>query len=60
LCFVPLACRTLESAQKLSEGFKNAKAISLDVNDDAALDKAMSGVDLAISLIPLHLPRYRH
>jgi saccharopine dehydrogenase (NADP+, L-glutamate forming) len=52
LCFTPLACRTLESAQKLSEGFKNAKAISLDVSDDAALDKAMSGVDLAISLIP--------
>ncbi|KAJ5665915.1 Saccharopine dehydrogenase [Penicillium maclennaniae] len=49
---VIVACRTLESAQKLSEGFKNAKAISLDVSDDAALDKAMSGVDLAISLIP--------
>lgn len=52
MCFVPIACRTLESAQKLSEGFKNAKAISLDVSDDAALDKAMEGVDLAISLIP--------
>ena len=50
--FVSIACRTLESAQKLSEGFKNAKAISLDVNDDAALDKAMEGVDLVISLIP--------
>ncbi|KAJ5190751.1 Saccharopine dehydrogenase [Penicillium cinerascens] len=49
---VIVACRTLESAQKLSEGFKNAKAISLDVSDDAALDKAMEGVDLAISLIP--------
>lgn len=46
------ACRTLESAQKLSEGFKNTKAISLDVNDPAALDKALEQVDLVISLIP--------
>lgn len=46
------ACRTLESAKKLCEGFKNTNAIALDVNDDAALDKAMEQVDLAISLIP--------
>ncbi|EHA20722.1 Saccharopine dehydrogenase, lysine biosynthesis, partial [Aspergillus niger ATCC 1015] len=49
---VTVACRTLESAQKLCEGFKNTKAISLDVTDDAALDKALEQVDLAISLIP--------
>ena len=47
-----IACRTLENAQKLSTGFQNTSAISLDVNDDAALDKALSQVDLAISLIP--------
>ncbi|PYH84330.1 saccharopine dehydrogenase [Aspergillus uvarum CBS 121591] len=49
---VTVACRTLESAQKLSEGFPNTTAISLDVNDDAALDQALAKVDLAISLIP--------
>ncbi|GKZ29480.1 saccharopine dehydrogenase [NADP(+), L-glutamate-forming] [Aspergillus brasiliensis] len=49
---VTVACRTLESAQKLCDGFKNTKAISLDVTDDAALDKALEQVDLAISLIP--------
>lgn len=46
------ACRTLESAQKLCAGFKNTSAISLDVNDASALDKALEQVDLAISLIP--------
>ncbi|PKX92643.1 saccharopine dehydrogenase (NADP+, L-glutamate-forming) [Aspergillus novofumigatus IBT 16806] len=49
---VTVACRTLESAQKLCEGFPNTKAIALDVNDAAALDKALEQVDLAISLIP--------
>ncbi|KAL1988748.1 hypothetical protein VTN96DRAFT_7632 [Rasamsonia emersonii] len=49
---VTVACRTLESAKKLAEGFKHTKAISLDVNDAAALDKALEQVDLVISLIP--------
>ncbi|KAL3479104.1 Saccharopine dehydrogenase [Aspergillus californicus] len=49
---VTVACRTLESAKKLCEGFKNTKAISLDVNDDKALDEALNQVDLVISLIP--------
>ncbi|KAI9933017.1 Saccharopine dehydrogenase [NADP(+), L-glutamate-forming] [Aspergillus wentii] len=49
---VTVACRTLQSAEKLCEGFKNTKAISLDVSDDAALDKALEQVDLVISLIP--------
>ncbi|PWY87357.1 saccharopine dehydrogenase [Aspergillus sclerotioniger CBS 115572] len=49
---VTVACRTLESAQKLSGDFKNSKAISLDVTDDTALDKALSEHDLVISLIP--------
>ncbi|KXG50828.1 Saccharopine dehydrogenase / Homospermidine synthase [Penicillium griseofulvum] len=49
---VTVACRTLESAQALASGFKNAKAISLDVNDDAALDAALNQADVVISLIP--------
>ncbi|KAL2823927.1 Saccharopine dehydrogenase [Aspergillus cavernicola] len=49
---VTVACRTLESAKKLCEGFKNTKAISLDVSDDKALDEALKQVDLVISLIP--------
>jgi saccharopine dehydrogenase (NADP+, L-glutamate forming) len=46
------ACRTLESAQKLCEGFENTTAISLDVSDEKALDQALSQHDVAISLIP--------
>ncbi|KAK4928367.1 saccharopine dehydrogenase (NADP+, L-glutamate-forming), partial [Elasticomyces elasticus] len=38
---VTVACRTLASAQKLSSGIPNTKAISLDVSDDAALDAEM-------------------
>ncbi|KAJ6029438.1 hypothetical protein N7499_000587 [Penicillium canescens] len=49
---VTVACRTLESAKELASGFKNAKAIALDVSDDAALDKALEQADVAISLIP--------
>lgn len=46
------ACRTLSSATKLCEGISNTRPISLDVNDDAALDAEMEKTDLAISLIP--------
>lgn len=46
------ACRTLDNAQKLAHGFKHTKAISLDVNDDAALDRELEKNDLVISLIP--------
>lgn len=46
------ACRTLESAKKLSEGVKNATPISLDVTNEKALDDAVSKHDLVISLIP--------
>ncbi|KAK4226885.1 Saccharopine dehydrogenase [Podospora fimiseda] len=49
---VTVACRTLVSAQKLSEGVKNATPISLDVTDDAALDAEVAKHDLVISLIP--------
>ncbi|PVI07685.1 saccharopine dehydrogenase-like protein [Periconia macrospinosa] len=49
---VTVACRTLESAQKLAKGIKNATAISLDVDNADALDAEVAKVDLVISLIP--------
>nr|XP_036586227.1 saccharopine dehydrogenase [Colletotrichum truncatum]KAF6796634.1 saccharopine dehydrogenase [Colletotrichum truncatum] len=49
---VTVACRTLESAKALSAGVKNANPISLDVNDDNALDNEVGKHDLVISLIP--------
>ncbi|KAJ8064305.1 hypothetical protein OCU04_006651 [Sclerotinia nivalis] len=49
---VSVACRTIESATKLSEGVKNAHPISLDVTDDKALDAEVAKNDLVISLIP--------
>ncbi|KAJ9294362.1 hypothetical protein DTO271G3_6937 [Paecilomyces variotii] len=49
---VTVACRGIDSAKKLSEGVKLAKAISLDVTDPAALDAAVAQHDLVISLIP--------
>ncbi|RMZ83746.1 hypothetical protein DV738_g937, partial [Chaetothyriales sp. CBS 135597] len=49
---VTVACRTLESAKKLSSGIRNTRAISLDVTDDAALDAEVARSDLVISLIP--------
>lgn len=47
---VTVACRTLSKAKELA-GLV-ADAISLDVNDEKALDEAVSKVDLVISLIP--------
>ncbi|KAI1342258.1 Saccharopine dehydrogenase [Xylariaceae sp. FL0016] len=49
---VTVACRTLTSAQSLSKGIKNATPVSLDVNDDKALDAEVGKHDLVISLIP--------
>ncbi|KAF4509635.1 hypothetical protein G6O67_003783 [Ophiocordyceps sinensis] len=49
---VTVACRTLESAKKLSAGVKNTTAVSLDVSDDKALDAEVAKHDLVISLIP--------
>ncbi|EJC99425.1 spermidine synthase [Fomitiporia mediterranea MF3/22] len=47
-----IACRTLASAQALAEGLPNTSAISLDVNNTEALEKAVAAHDLVISLIP--------
>jgi saccharopine dehydrogenase (NADP+, L-glutamate forming) len=49
---VTVACRTLDSAKKLSQGLKNANAIALDAGDNAALEREIAKVDLVISLIP--------
>merc|ERR1711939_1101500 len=49
---VTIACRTLESAKKLSAGIKNTRPVSLDVTDDKALDAEVARSDLVISLIP--------
>ena len=49
---VTVACRTIESAQDLCKGIRNACPIRLDVNDANALDAAMTKVSLVLSLIP--------
>lgn len=46
------ACRTLESAKKLSADVKLTTPVSLDVNDEKALDAEVAKHDLVISLIP--------
>lgn len=47
---VTVACRTLSKAQELAG--KVAKATTVDVNDPASLDDAVSKCDVVISLIP--------
>lgn len=49
---ITVACRTLSKAEAFINGIPNSKAIALDVNDEAALEKAVSEHDLTISLIP--------
>ncbi|KAJ2236141.1 saccharopine dehydrogenase (NADP+, L-glutamate-forming) [Coemansia sp. RSA 485] len=49
---VTVACRRVAKAEELAVKYPGTKAISLDVEDDAALDAAVAGHDLTISLIP--------
>ena len=49
---VTVACRTLASAQGLAGGYAGTTAVSLDVNDAAALEAAVAQHDVTISLIP--------
>ncbi|KAJ2906638.1 saccharopine dehydrogenase [Zalerion maritima] len=49
---VTVACRTLETAKKLSAGVAHSTPISLDVSDAEALDAEVAKHDLVISLIP--------
>ncbi|KAG0274543.1 saccharopine dehydrogenase (NADP+, L-glutamate-forming) [Linnemannia exigua] len=47
-----IAARRLAIAQELAGSYSNTTAISLDVNDEVALDAAVAEHDLVISLIP--------
>ncbi|KAF9209612.1 saccharopine dehydrogenase (NADP+, L-glutamate-forming) [Haplosporangium sp. Z 27] len=47
-----IAARRIALVQELAAGYPNATAISLDVNDEVALDAACAEHDLVISLIP--------
>lgn len=47
-----IACRTLKSAEALAADLPNTSAISLDVNNEQALEEAVAKHDLVISLIP--------
>ncbi|KAF5350145.1 hypothetical protein D9756_009259 [Leucocoprinus leucothites] len=47
-----VACRTLSSAQALAGSLPATTAVSLDVNNTEALEKAVAEHDLVISLIP--------
>ncbi|RKO85906.1 Saccharopine dehydrogenase, partial [Blyttiomyces helicus] len=49
---VTIASRRIEVGRALSKGHPRAKAISLDVSDEAALEAEVSKHDLVISLIP--------
>ena len=46
------ASRNVATAEKLVESHSRAKAIQLDVTDNAALEQQIAGHDLAISLVP--------
>ena len=52
---VNVACRDVATAQAIAGKHPNASAISLDASDSAALDNAIAGVDIVISLIPYTL-----
>ncbi|KAF8964129.1 spermidine synthase [Flammula alnicola] len=47
-----IACRTLKSAEALAADLPSTSAVSLDVNNTAALEAAVAAHDLVISLIP--------
>lgn len=49
---VTVACRTLSKAKELIRGVSRADAISLDVENEKALDAAVGNSDIVISLIP--------
>jgi saccharopine dehydrogenase-like NADP-dependent oxidoreductase len=50
--FVTMASRTVSKAEKIINGHPNGTAISLNVKDDAALEKLVSESDLTVSLLP--------
>ena len=49
---MPIACRTLSTAHGLASSLPRTTAISLDVSNSDALDKAIQAHSLIISLVP--------
>ena len=49
---VTMASRTVSKAEKIIDGHNFGKAISLNVNDNALLEKLISESDLTVSLLP--------
>ncbi|KAI8326044.1 saccharopine dehydrogenase [Martensiomyces pterosporus] len=49
---VTVACRRLAKAEELTSKYPGTTPMSLDVEDDAALDAAVAAHDITISLIP--------
>jgi len=49
---VTMASRTVIKAEKIINGHSNGTAISLNVKDEAALEKLIIDCDLAVSLLP--------
>lgn len=49
---LPIACRTLSTAQSLASSLPQTTAISLDVSNSVDLDKAIRAHSLVISLVP--------
>jgi saccharopine dehydrogenase-like NADP-dependent oxidoreductase len=54
---VTVATRTVHKAERMLEGHPSGRAVSLDVQDDAALTSLIGECDLAVSLLPwtLHM-----
>ena len=49
---VVMASRTVSKAEKIIDGHPNGTPLSLDVSDDATLEKLVSESDLTVSLLP--------
>jgi len=49
---VTMASRTVSKAEKIINGHPDGKALSLNVKDDAMLEKLVSEADLTVSLLP--------
>ncbi len=47
-----MASRTVSKAEALVAGREHGKALALDVQDEAALEKLVADHDLAVSLLP--------
>lgn len=47
-----IGCRTLKTAEELASKLENAKGISVDASDAAALQAAIRGHDVVVSLVP--------